>query len=217
MEKGGRVGGWAGRIRRATQEAAWHGVPAATLACLLPPTSAKCFTRRESKSEPPRCVSPAADRRKGGRRRRHSQCRAAAVQATERRSVARSCCQQHRHPALASQPSSNLGLSRPRRCRPPVALTPTTPSKLLLDTNRLHRRRRHGGRHPPVAFTSKMPSSINSSDTSKVPPPRSKISTLRPSSCAGDTGRMHVGDTACPCLREGKAGKTAAAAVAAGP
>ena len=32
---------------------------------------------------------------------------------------------------------------------------------------------------PAVAFTSKMPSSIVSSDTSNVPPPRSKISTLR--------------------------------------
>mmetsp|Transcript_12926 Transcript_12926/g.31187 ORF Transcript_12926/g.31187 Transcript_12926/m.31187 type:complete len:255 (-) Transcript_12926:183-947(-) len=32
---------------------------------------------------------------------------------------------------------------------------------------------------PAVAFTSKMPSSMVSSDTSKVPPPRSKMSTLR--------------------------------------
>ena len=32
---------------------------------------------------------------------------------------------------------------------------------------------------PAVAFTSKMPSSIVSSETSKVPPPRSKMSTLR--------------------------------------
>ena len=32
---------------------------------------------------------------------------------------------------------------------------------------------------PAVAFTSKMPSSIVRSETSKVPPPRSKMSTLR--------------------------------------
>jgi len=32
---------------------------------------------------------------------------------------------------------------------------------------------------PAVALTSKMPSSMVSSDTSKVPPPRSKMSTLR--------------------------------------
>mmetsp|Transcript_33364 Transcript_33364/g.53785 ORF Transcript_33364/g.53785 Transcript_33364/m.53785 type:complete len:218 (+) Transcript_33364:1077-1730(+) len=34
---------------------------------------------------------------------------------------------------------------------------------------------------PPVAFTSKMPPSIRSTDTSKVPPPKSKMSTFAPS------------------------------------
>ena len=60
---------------------------------------------------------------------------------------------------------------------------------------------------PAVAFTSKMPSSIDSSDTSKVPPPRSKIRMFfsppfwsRPYAIAAAVGSLMIRITFSPAI-----------------